>query len=305
MISFIIPFSTIEKDKFLNLNEKEDLWDENDATSIVYSTIKTIKNINSLKCKKEIILVDNSHTWPDIELPNVRVVEGWQALPLKELKKIPEFMNHRDIQLSLDNLGCLTMWVSMAFHLGAQEAKGEYVVLQHNDTFYHQDCIDEMIEQMEEEELEYISVDNKKIWISTYLLNKEFLDKYIKEYPEQPISVRPEQGGYVKTKKIGFADAYFFLTKRKFFDNYNVDWYYGDTNHGATIYCLHNNLQYLHLGPFYDNPNWKTEDTLHTYYYKEKPFLTHLKGGFSENKMSSENFEEEFNEYLKELKNAN
>ena len=56
MISFIIPFSTIEKDKFLNLNEKEDLWDENDATSIVYSTIKTIKNINSLKCKKEIIL---------------------------------------------------------------------------------------------------------------------------------------------------------------------------------------------------------------------------------------------------------
>ena len=27
MISFIVPFSTIEKDKFLNLNEKEDLWE--------------------------------------------------------------------------------------------------------------------------------------------------------------------------------------------------------------------------------------------------------------------------------------
>ena len=304
MISFIIPFSTIEKDKFLNLNEKEDLWEENDAGNIVYSTIKTIKNINSLKCEKEILLVDNSHTWPDVDLPNVRVIKGWQALPLEELEKIPEYMNHKDIQASLDNLGCLTMWVSMAFHLGTQEAKGEYVVLQHNDTFYHQDCIDEMIEHMEESNLRYISVDNKKIWLSTYLLNKDFLDTWIKEYPEQMVSIRPESGGYVKTKKIGFADAYFFLCKRNFFDNYNVDWYYGDTNHGATIYCLHNNLQYLHLGPYYDNPNWKTPDTLHTYYYKDKPFLTHLKGGFSENKMSSENFEEEFNEYLKELRNA-
>ena len=299
MISFIIPFSTIEKDKFLNLNEQEDLWEENDSANIIYSTIKTIKNINSLKCEKEILLVDNSHTWPEMELPNVRVIKGWQALPLEELEKIPEYMNHKDIQLSLDNFGCLTMWVSMAFHLGTQEAKGEYIVLQHNDTFYHQDCIDEMIEQMEKEELEYISVDNKKIWISTYLLNKEFLSEHI----EDDVEIGPENGGYVRTKKLGFADAYFFLTKRKFFDNYNIDWYYGDTNHGATIFCLYNNLNYLHLGPYYDNPNYKTVDTLHTYYYNDEPFLTHLKGGFSENKMSSKDFEEEFNVYLEELNN--
>ena len=302
MISFIVPFMTVEKDKFLNLN---DGFEFSDSSSVVYSTIKTIKNINTLKCDKEIILVDNSHTWPDIELPNVKVVKGWQAIPLEELKKIPEFMNHRDIQLSLDNFGNDTMWASMAFHLGIQKSKGDYVVLQHNDTFYHQDCIDKMIKQMEEEELEYISVDNKKIWISTYLLSRNFLDKYIKEYSQQTVSLRPENGGYVNTKKLGFADAYFFLCKRNFFDNYNVDWYYGDTNHGATIYCLYNDLKYLHLGPYYDNPNWKTPDTLHTYYYKDKPFLTHLKGGFSENKMSSKNFEEEFNEYLEELKNAN
>ena len=94
------------------------------------------------------------------------------------------------------------------------------------------------------------------------------------------------------------------MSKRKFFDNYNIDWYYGDTNHGATIYCLYNDLKYLHLGPYYDNPNWETEDTLHTYFYKDKPFLTHLKGGFSENKMSAKDFEEEFNEYLQELTNA-
>ena len=304
MISFIVPFSTIEKDKFLNLNEKEDLWEENDSANIIYSTIKTIKNINSLKCEKEILLVDNSHTWPEVDLPNVRVIKGWQALPLKKLEKVSEFMNHNDIDLSLKNIGNLTMWVSMAFHLGIQEAKGEYIVLQHNDTFYHQDCLDEMIRQMGEEELEYISVDNKKIWISTYLLHKERLDKYLKEYSFQPVTMSPNYGGYVKTQKLGFADAYFFLCKRKFFDNYNIDWYYGDTNHGATIYCLYNELEYLHLGPYYDNPNWETEDTLHTYYYKDEPFLTHLKGGFSENKMSSEDFEEEFNEYLKELTNA-
>ena len=305
MISFIIPYCTIEKDKFLNLNEKELLhWLENDSSNILHSTIKTIRNVNTLKCEKEILIIDNSHTFPDIDLPNVRVIKGWQALPREELENTPDFMNHKDIQSSLDNFGCLTMWVSMAFHQGTKEAKGDYVILNHNDVFYHQDCIDEMIKQMEEEKLEYIAVDNKKIWISAYLSNKDVLDKYIKDYTAQPVVMRPEQGGYVKTKKIGFADAYFFLCKRKFFDTYNVDWVYQDTNHGATMYCLENNLNYLHLGPYYDNPNFNTKDVLHTYNYKEKPFLSHLKGGFSESKMTSSDFSDEFIKYLEELQNA-
>ena len=55
MISFIIPFCTIEKDKFLNLNEKEVLWKETNSANIVYSTIKTIKNINKIiKCENYI-----------------------------------------------------------------------------------------------------------------------------------------------------------------------------------------------------------------------------------------------------------
>ena len=68
------------------------------------------------------------------------------------------------------------------------------------------------------------------------------------------------------------------------------------------------------MGPYHDNPNWETESpteegeewnrTLHTYYYKKVPFITHLKGGFSENKMSSKDFEKEFNDYLQELNNA-
>ena len=69
MISFIVPFMTVEKDKFLNLN---DGFEFSDSSSVIYSTIKTIKNINTLKCEKEIILVDNSHTWPNLDLPNFK-----------------------------------------------------------------------------------------------------------------------------------------------------------------------------------------------------------------------------------------
>ena len=95
------------------------------------------------------------------------------------------------------------------------------------------------------------------------------------------------------------------MSRRDFFDTYNVDWYYGDTNHGATFYCLYNKLKFKHLGPYWDNPNFKTpENRLHTYLYNDKPFLTHLKGGFSEHKMSSKFYKEEFNEYSEEINNV-
>ena len=299
MISFIVPFSTIEDEKFLNLNEKDTIWSENDSANIVFSTLKTLKNIESLDCEKEIILVDNSHTWPEVDLPYVKVVKGWQALPLEELKKVDDYMNHKDVEESLSNIGCLTMWVSMAFHCGVKHAKGDYIVLQHNDTFYHDDFINQLVVNLERDELGYISVDNKKVWISTYLFRKRLLDNYIKNP-----TFLPEDGGYVNTE-FGFADAYFFLTRKDFFDNYDIDWNYGDTNHGATIKCLSEGRKFLHLGPYYDNPNFMeyNEDTLHTYFYKDKPFLSHLKGGFSENKMTSKDYESELNRYLTGLLN--
>ena len=40
MISFILPFMTKEKDKFLNLNFR---FEDSNSSNIVYSTIKTIK----------------------------------------------------------------------------------------------------------------------------------------------------------------------------------------------------------------------------------------------------------------------
>ena len=69
-------------------------------------------------------------------------------------------------------------------------------------------------------------------------------------------------------------------------------------------FVVNNNLNYLHLGPYYDNPNFDTKDVLHTYNYKGKPFLSHLKGGFSESKMTSSDFSDEFIKYLEELQNA-
>ena len=65
-----------------------------------------------------------------------------------------------------------------------------------------------------------------------------------------------------------------------------VDWKYGDSNHSATLKCLNQNKKFLHLGPYYDNPNFETDNTTRTYYYNDKKFVTHLKGGFSENKLS-------------------
>ena len=57
-----------------------------------------------------------------------------------------------------------------------------------------------------------------------------------------------------------------------------------DTNHGATIKCLENKKSFLHLEPFHDNPNFETNTTSRDYFYKDELFITHLKGGFSEDK---------------------
>ena len=52
--------------------------------------------------------------------------------------------------------------------------------------------------------------------------------------------------------------------------------------------CLQKGLKYLHLGPFYDNPNFDSMEPEHynTYYYDSIEFISHLKGGFSESKLS-------------------
>ena len=282
MISFIIPFCSIDKKKNINIQET---WDNNNWYSMVTMTIKVIKNIQTYRGEYEIILVDNSNNWPSIGIPNLKVVDGYQCRTKEELLKTQHFTEHQDFNKETIDWVNDTMWASYGYHKGIKEAKGDYIILQHNDVFYHDiHKIDDMIEDLESDMLEYISVDNKKISLLTYIINQELFDKYIDE--EKLFS--PHFGGILKTKKIGLSDAYFFLSRKKFFDDYDVDWRYGDSNHGATIKCLVNDLKYLHLGPYFDNPNFDAmkQKYYNTYYYDSVEFLSHLKGGFSESKLS-------------------
>ena len=282
VISFIIPFCSIDKKNHINI---PDSWHNNNWYSMVTMTIKCIKNIQSYKGDYEIILVDNSNNWPQIGIPNLRVVKGYQHLTKMELLNEPHFTSHQDFNEDTIDWVNDTMWASYGYHKGIKEAKGDYIVLQHNDVFYHNvNKINDMIEDLDIDKLEYISVDNKKISLLTYIINQDLFDKYIDEEK----SFSPHYGGILKTKKLGLADAYFFLSKKEFFDDYNVDWRYGDSNHGATMKCLEQGLKYLHLGPFYDNPNFDSmeQEYYNTYYYDSMEFLSHLKGGFSESKLS-------------------
>ena len=272
MISIIIPFA-VKNEEDINLHN----WPNQDLGFNIYNTIQCIKNINKLlDFDKEIILVDNTNNFPELKLPNLKVIKGWQYLTEDEIKSKSDFSKYK-----IDNFKNQSMWASMAYNIGLKEARGEYVILQHNDIHYHNNLIPNMINLMKNESLEYISADFKKLTISGYLGNKEVMDNI-----ENDIEVSYIDGGYIKTKKIGFADCYFFISKKEFFNDYYVDWAYGDSNHGATIKCLKNKKDFLHLSPFYDNPNFETKNKLRTYYFDSKKFITHLKGGFSQNKLS-------------------
>ena len=291
MVSFIIPYCTYSTKNPINLAP----WKDTDDEKILLATKAAIENINRTHYfTKEIIVVDNSNTFPDTDLPNVKVVKGWQYLPVKEIKKQKGFEKY-----DIDNFNTLTMWVSMAYNIGIQHAKYDYLVLQHNDIFYHQSGILQLIEDMKEYDWKYVSADGKKLSISGYLSNKELFDRYIKNFDYQPYD-----GGYVRTKDIVLADCYFFLTHKSFFDDYFVDWAYGDTNHGATVKCLEEGHAFCHLGPYHDNPSFKEKEDLHPYYLKDdpNPFITHLKGGFSEHKMTEEG--KFYSEYMNLFYNA-
>lgn len=272
MLSIIIPFASYES-KHINLPSTP----QTDTGYLIFSTISVIQNINrTIKQEKEIILVDNTNSFPDIVMPNLRIIKGLQYRKINQVKNWIS-----DKRYEIDNFNNLSMWVSMAYNYGIEHAKGDYILIQHNDLFYHKDIIQELIERIERENLGYVNCDSKKISLSGYLHNSTFIDSVIGK-PE----FNNEQGGFVKTKDLGFADCYFFLAKRSFFDDYYVDWAWGDSNHGATVKCINNGQDYLHLGPYFDNPNYETDSSQRDYSYNGELFATHLKGGFSENKLS-------------------
>ena len=283
-ISFVMTYCTVEKDKHLLLDIKD--WiSQTDSEEIRKSTIAVINNINKY-CEEphEIILVDNSHTWEEVPMDNLRVIKGVQTLTKRGLKEHLVLKQHKDYEIikkEYTDLKNLTMHVSLGMYLGSKEAKGDYVVLQHNDFYYHGNYFKSLMREINKQ-YAYISVDSKKIWLGTYAGFKEVRDILGKD-----VKFSPFDGGYVRTE-FGVSDMYFFMAKREFFNEYDVDWKYGDSNHGATIKCIQEDRDFHHMRPYYDNPNFPTaEGTQHTYYWDGKKFGTHLKGGISENKMSN------------------
>tara|TARA_Y100000401_G_scaffold117066_1_gene124548 strand:+ start:3894 stop:4808 length:915 start_codon:yes stop_codon:yes gene_type:complete len=300
-VSIIVPFAATNHEN----HQMGHLWNfsETNYDNIVLTTIEVIRNINKVLCNtnKEIILVDNTHNFPEIYLPNLKIVKGWQGYDIETLQKLPNFEKY-----NINILNNSTMWASMAYNIGIEHAEGDYIICQHNDLFYHMDYIEEMIEYMKLTKSKYISADFKKLFISGYVMNQKEIDSIFYNLTKK-MEFEPMDGGYIKTQKFGVADCYFFLCKRDFFDDYYVDWGYGDTNHGATIKCLKNGDSFYHLPPYYDNPNFDTTFDYRTYKWNNKDFCTHLKGGFSEFKMSkskiysgdnSATFDEFFNKMI-------
>ena len=309
MINFIIAFATYDSTKHINHAK----WVDTNDGKIILATIQAIRNINTIHSKidKKIILVDNTNTFPDIELPNLEIIKGWQYLPEDEVMELAK-MN----DIVIDNIKTQSMWASLAYNVGIAHAKKDskctYIILQHNDIVYHQNVnLYEMIQEMEQMNYKYVSLDYKKVTLSAYATHKKLFDTYTDNL-KNTHGISALDGGYLKTKNLGLADCYFFLAAKEFFDDYKVDWEYGDSNHGATIKCLKNGWTNLHLGPYYDNPNFETEKLqssmngnktvgARTYEYQLVPFVTHLKGGFSEHKMSNPLYEKELTEYLNTL----
>ena len=297
-VSIIIPFAALTTKQTGHL----DNFEETDYDITVLTTIEAIRNINNIlkSIDTEIILVDNTHNFPKITLPNLKIVKGWQGYSEEELKQQPNFEKY-----NINVFNNSTMWASMAYNVGIEHATGNYIICQHNDLFYHNDYIKEMIEYLEDTKTEYISADFKKMFISGYVMNKKRIDSCLPIAYKNNVMFSPEDGGYLKTKNFGVADCYFFLCKKSFFDDYYVDWGFGDTNHGATVKCLEENKRVYHLNPFYDNPNFHTPFKYRTYHWNKNDFCTHLKGGFSELKCASLPNQEEISSYLELIHKIN
>ena len=170
-ISFILNYCTVERVNHLLLDIKDTWLEQTDSNGIYSATIQVINNINKFcKVPHEIILVDNSNTWPGENLENLKVIKGLQTLTKERLRHHPLLKEHPDyftIKNQWTKLDNLTMHVSLGMYLGTTFAKGEYIVCQHNDFYYHGDFFKEFMKKIDNE-VEYISVDSKKVWMGNY-----------------------------------------------------------------------------------------------------------------------------------------
>ncbi len=234
----------------------------------------------------EILIMDNEGNFPEHDNPLVRVILSYQSYNFKDENfKRPSWLDKINISdyrgdIGMNHAKCC----AMAYNHGIIESRGDYLVLQHNDTKYLFDnyssdtVIKDAIDLLESEKYEYISVDKKS----------------------------PKSQEYEKYEYL--ADCYWFLCRGDFYSKHNiwVDWTRGDNNHLATITCFDKGLKYLHLPGYFENLEhckygrmdfkWERhyqdcnryhfnaqygygtiDGNLHT--LNDRPFLIHLKGG--------------------------
>ena len=91
-VSIIVPFASLSKEQKGHLNT----FEETNYDRVVLSTIEAIRNINKVlkSVDKQIILVDNNHNFPNITLPNLNIIKGWQGYNEEEFTNIPEYTKY-------------------------------------------------------------------------------------------------------------------------------------------------------------------------------------------------------------------
>ena len=167
--------------------------------------IQQILEMNPL----EILVMDNEGNFPKQDNPLIKVIPSYQTYDFT--KERPDWLNKINIEdyyedKYMNHAKCL----AMAYNHGIIESKGEFLILQHNDTKYLPNFkVKEMLDELVSNDYEYITIDKKPA------KHKEY-EKY--EY---------------------FADCYWFLCRKDFYSKHNiwVDWIRGDNNHLATITC--------------------------------------------------------------------
>lgn len=273
-VTFVIVYSSLNTPTKLYLNDLE-------VTAVINQhTVNLLNQFQEIKIDKEIILVDNTGDFGDFRVPDMRVVTGPQYFLERGLEVPYAWYNKeniKDLYISKHNHNHAA-FCSMGFQAGVEEATGDYIVMQHNDTKYLFDhysgntVIQDSITLLEENNYAYVTVD-KKPRKETEPLNAENVPHI--EY---------------------FADCYWFLCRRDFYskNGIHIDWTRGDTNHLATIICEQTNQKYLHLPGYYEvakfrDLQWRENlqkkypsllshgQNIHTLY--NIPFLAHVKGG--------------------------
>lgn len=280
-VSFILTHSTT---RHATIYDKSS-WPERDYTlekNIAANTNFLIGQLLSIPIEKEILVMDNTGDFVcEYTDPCLHIVKSFayifETTGLVDLEKF-KFVKDK-ISLTLDTSNA-TECASMAFNHGLTLATGDYIVMQHNDTRYLFDyypketVIYDAITLLEENSFEYITVDAKTVKNRGYDLWREDIKYY--------------------------TDCYWFLCKADFYKKHEiwVDWTRGDTNHLATITCIHKNLPFLHLPGHYEGPEirkmfntqeWIDEESKkYPNLYKipgrihnlnNIPFLYHAKGG--------------------------